>query len=629
MSDRFILFNDEQLDAMKVMMLQDLSRLLLKNPETQVKIHKFPYYDAIDNTVICSSFWAHRPEHIEKTGLKTDVLLATYSYFNMAPHIVNAVLQNDEAFQHPKFYRQLFKLIEEMRMLHLIENERPSASKMIQVRRQIRQQYCQTQIKVYRTKTLYSDLLFLNLEYAFLTENFYDIPFIHEDLTSILQHMYHYLPDFFNLQTSEDSLLLTQRIMFQIDDWLTEDMLNEYYHIPRRVYESIGHLSLDDIRRMDAAQTDGQTQESDCVDTESIETKSSDSETAGGAYLEMELHEGQNSDVLNESDTAREGDSTDDMTNMESKKGHGSKDSIDAEEGGEFHGRHPLLALSGINQYVDIKWNRPEIQPEHMIAYAKVQQSVQYETRDLIQIIKKTIDREYQDQRNDLTKGRLQKNLINWFVDDQYKVFYKKADMSQSFDATFTLLIDASASMHDKMDETIKGVVLFHETLKTLNVRHEILAFNEDAFDADETYQPNIIDEIIQYHQSIYHSEAPRIMSLSPQDDNRDGVAIRIASQRLLTRAENQKFLIVFSDGEPSAFNYSQDGILDTYEAVEQSRKLGIEIFNVFLSQNPITESTEQTIHNIYGAYAIFVEGVENLPSLLSPLLKKLLLKSF
>ncbi|NJH98640.1 hypothetical protein GLV92_11485 [Staphylococcus agnetis] len=46
MSDRFILFNDEQLDAMKVMMLQDLSRLLLKNPETQVKIHKFPYYDA-------------------------------------------------------------------------------------------------------------------------------------------------------------------------------------------------------------------------------------------------------------------------------------------------------------------------------------------------------------------------------------------------------------------------------------------------------------------------------------------------------------------------------------------------------------------------------------------------------
>ncbi|WP_421673270.1 hypothetical protein, partial [Staphylococcus nepalensis] len=30
-----------------------------------------------------------------------------------------------------------------------------------------------------------------------------------------------------------------------------------------------------------------------------------------------------------------------------------------------------------------------------------------------------------------------------------------------------------------------------------------------------------------------------------------------------------------------------------------------------------------------YGNYAIFVEGVENLPSHLAPLLKKLLLKSF
>ncbi|SUM71920.1 von Willebrand factor A [Staphylococcus saccharolyticus] len=49
---------------------------------------------------------------------------------------------------------------------------------------------------------------------------------------------------------------------------------------------------------------------------------------------------------------------------------------------------------------------------------------------------------------------------------DQLKLFYKKQDLSQSFDATFTLLIDASASMHDKMDETMKGVVLFHETLK-------------------------------------------------------------------------------------------------------------------------------------------------------------------
>ena len=67
---RFIKFNDEQLDAKQVMMLQDLARLLLKNEQTKVKIQKFPYYDPINNTLITSWFWSHRPKDIESAGLK-------------------------------------------------------------------------------------------------------------------------------------------------------------------------------------------------------------------------------------------------------------------------------------------------------------------------------------------------------------------------------------------------------------------------------------------------------------------------------------------------------------------------------------------------------------------------------
>ncbi len=45
------------------------------------------------------------------------------------------------------------------------------------------------------------------------------------------------------------------------------------------------------------------------------------SESKGGAYLEMELHEGQNSETLG-NDEAREGDATDDIAHM-IKKGKG------------------------------------------------------------------------------------------------------------------------------------------------------------------------------------------------------------------------------------------------------------------------------------------------------------------
>ncbi|HCZ4058327.1 TPA: hypothetical protein O2502_002064 [Staphylococcus aureus] len=601
MSDRFIKFNDEQLDAKQVMMLQDLARLLLKNEQTQVKIQKFPYYNPVQNVLITSWFWSHRPSHIEMAGLKTDVMLAAYGYHMMDVQIVNEVVQ-DKTFKHPKFYQQLFKLLEDMRVLNSIKVERPSTAKLIDLRLDTRISYTESQIKVYRTKTQYTDLLFLYLEHAFLSQDFFDIPSIHSDLDDIVVNMFLYLPNFFQNQNSEDNMYLAQRIMYQVDDILKEDMLNEYYYLPKTLYNTLASPEFDDLKRTDASQVDGQddTSEDDDNGSEKADSKSADSESKGGAYLEMELHEGQNSETLG-NDEAREGDAV---------------------------GQSQAFQLDGVNKNVEIKWQIPEIEPQYVLEYQESKQDVQYEIKDLIQIIKKTIEREQRDARFNLTKGRLQKDLINWFIDDQYKLFYKKQDLSKSFDATFTLLIDASASMHDKMAETKKGVVLFHETLKALNIKHEILSFSEDAFDSDDHAQPNIINEIINYDYSTFEKDGPRIMALEPQDDNRDGVAIRVASERLMRRNQHQRFLIVFSDGEPSAFNYSQDGIIDTYEAVEMSRKFGIEVFNVFLSQDPITEDVEQTIHNIYGQYAIFVEGVAHLPGHLSPLLKKLLLKS-
>ncbi|PKI23170.1 hypothetical protein CW746_03820 [Staphylococcus succinus] len=629
MSDRFIKFNDEQLDAKQVMMLQDLARLLLKNEQTQVKIQKFPYYDPINNTLVTSAFWSHRNKSLETIGLKSDVMLAAYGYHMMDEKVVNKVIHNNE-FKHPKFFQQLFKLLEDKRVLNVIMTSRPSTANALKLRNETRLNFTQTQINVYKTKATFTDLLFLYLEKSLLKEDFYDVPQIHPQIDDVLIHMYQYLPNFFYNESSEDNMYLAERIMFQIDDILKEDMLNEYYHLPKKVYEAIQELSFEDITRTDSSNSDGQSEEQkdEAVVSEEIESNNQDSASEGGAYLEMELHEGENSDVMSDNDTARDGDASDDMTDMQTKKGKGSTDNVENDEGGSV-GLNQAFALKGINQNVEIKWNIPDIQPNYIIDYHKVESEVQFEIKDLIQIIKKTIDREYQDERRNLTKGRLQKNLLNWFIDDQYKLFYKKQDLSQTFDATFTLLVDASASMQDKMEETIKGVVLFHETLKSLNVKHEILAFNEDAFDADDTKQPNVIDEIIAYDHSTFDKDGPRIMALEPQDDNRDGVAIRIGSDRLMRRSHNQRFLIVFSDGEPSAYNYSQDGILDTYEAVETARKMGIEVFNVFLSQEAITEDIEQTIHNIYGQYSIFVEGVENLPNLLSPLLKKLLLKSF
>ena len=47
--------------------------------------------------------------------------------------IINQVLHNND-FEHPKFFHQLFKLLEDVRIFEHIRQQRPSTTKMIDLR---------------------------------------------------------------------------------------------------------------------------------------------------------------------------------------------------------------------------------------------------------------------------------------------------------------------------------------------------------------------------------------------------------------------------------------------------------------------------------------------------------------
>ncbi len=159
--------------------------------------------------------------------------------------------------------------------------------------------------------------------------------------------------------------------------------------------------------------------------------------------------------------------------------------------------------------------------------------------------------------------------------------FTKNGEPTRRFDAVFGLLVDCSASMHDKMEEMKTGLVLCHEVLKTLRVPHQIVGFWEDANEAAASRQPNYLQMAVSFHRSLEPSSGPAILQLEPHEDNRDGLAIRWMTEQLLKRPEAQKVLLVFSDGEPAAYGYEQNGIIDTHEAVAEARRRGIEVVNL------------------------------------------------
>src|SRR5699024_12582453 len=84
------------------------------------------------------------------------------------------------------------------------------------------------------------------------------------------------------------------------------------------------------------------------------------------------------------------------------------------------------------------------------------------------------------------------------------------------------------------------------------------------------------------------------IMQLEPQEDNRDGFSIRVMTEKLEARRESNKFLLVFSDGQPAAMNYEEKGIVDTHQAVLEARKKGIDVIGMFLAKDDISESEDE-----------------------------------
>src|SRR5690606_18539514 len=99
---------------------------------------------------------------------------------------------------------------------------------------------------------------------------------------------------------------------------------------------------------------------------------------------------------------------------------------------------------------------------------------------------------------------------------------YRKNAPSVELDAVFGLMVDGSASMVDKLDETKKAVLLFHDVLRELKIIHEISLYYEDAFEASSTVQPNTF-ELIHSFSERSNDNGLSILSLDAHEDNRDG----------------------------------------------------------------------------------------------------------
>jgi len=243
--------------------------------------------------------------------------------------------------------------------------------------------------------------------------------------------------------------------------------------------------------------------------------------------------------------------------------------------------------------------------------------------KQLVTLFQKEIAKKTNEQLTGLVKGRLQKNLLPLWLEERPRLFYRNGQQSKELDAVFYLLVDGSASMQDKLEETKAAVLYVHDVLRQLRIPHQIVQHYEDAYDATDTYQPNYFEILHDY--TNFSDSAFAVYAMEAHEDNRDGYALRIAAESLLARKEQQKFLLYFSDGEPSAFDYREQGIVDTADAVQGLTKSGIAFLHLFLSDAPVSEEQRQLFATIYGKRTAATDSIDQFTSEAHRLLKRML----
>ncbi|WP_347550148.1 VWA domain-containing protein [Pseudalkalibacillus hwajinpoensis] len=624
---KFLNFAENQTDPFLHLSLSDLAETL-SNTECEVQFAFHSYYRQSEQLITVSHYWNDIFDGTQFDGMKSDIYLRALGnvhYTNFSA--VDRYLSSLRSRKYPLLRKQLFALLEDMRLETICKSKRPGMSYAFETRRVLFQKRFRGRLEVHNRQNQVLDTLFC----AIYLQAIGKPVALGESLTAYKPYIRHLISEIRKANSTEDVAVLTKSFC-NVLSLEHADMTTEYLTIYGTASNPASVVEDEQARELKSDET-METSDKEDKETydEEMNTWHEEQEQEGSNFLQFDLEEGAKSDLIGEGERKEEsGDQAFVSVQGASKQSKGSQ----FDEEAILESRDTQAFASEQDPFGEANRNVKEVirhsekpSGNDLEAYRTAKTEIQYAEKSLRTAIQKTIEQKQIAPRGDLHFGRLNRKLLRLLTDENPRLFYKKNAPSSKLDVTFSLLVDCSASMYDKMEETRLGITLFHETLKGLDIKHSITGFYEDAFDADDEEQPNTLFQVIDYNRSTLPSEGAKIMQLEPEEDNRDGYAIRKAAQELTERNEKHKILLVFTDGEPSAYDYSENGIIDTHEAVIQTRKKGYEVIGVFLSNGEPQDKEKNTMRNIYGTQSLVIPSANEIPAYLTPLLKRLLLR--
>ncbi|MCR5665950.1 MAG: DUF444 family protein [Eubacterium sp.] len=253
----------------------------------------------------------------------------------------------------------------------------------------------------------------------------------------------------------------------------------------------------------------------------------------------------------------------------------------------------------------DIRRVKPDIKDRN--AYDEIVQTHHSFLKKVRKEIVKIMQEEATSQQRRRMMGRSIDTRNLYKVDQRY--FKRKKNPEKELDMAVAILIDNSGSMKGpRIDSARQAAILLNEVLFQLEIPTMISSHNCELNPVVEIYQQFEDRKIAKYS----------LMKMNPAGNNRDGLALRMVGELLSQRTEQDKLLIIISDGQPNSNGYSGDlARKDIKEAMRLMRGQGVKTIAFAIGDD------KPQIHAIYGEAFVDISNYDKFPIQLSELIER------
>lgn len=268
----------------------------------------------------------------------------------------------------------------------------------------------------------------------------------------------------------------------------------------------------------------------------------------------------------------------------------------------ELQAESDKIAYGNAHKNMDIRINRMAyVDPIYMEAYQKVAPPLLLISKRLQKQISQLL-KDYKEggKLDNLPFGK-RINARNAFRNDG-KIFYKLNLPNERTDIAVAVLNDESGSMSscDRITYARSASIILHDFCKGLDI--PVAIYGHTEIDDVELYAYAEFD-------SIDNKDHFRLMDMSARGGNRDGAALRYVAERLMTRPEEIKLLIIISDGQPAGTGYyGTEAEADLRGIKKEYSNKGVQLFAAAIG------SDKDRIQRIYGNGFLDITNLEKLP---------------